>query len=96
MAPALVRRAQGMVPVRKSWRLPAEERCPARVRRQLAAVRERGTAAGVNLRDVWPWFDGRRDVHSLWERLQYRVPCALDLLVDWVAVLARAGAVELR
>lgn len=92
---ALVAEARSLVPCRNSWRVPADAKLPAGVRRGLDELRKRKEAKDVNFATRWPWADGRRNVHEIWELMRYKHPCDLGVLVDYFKLMARGRAVDM-
>ena len=91
----LVAEAQRLVPSRNSWRVPVDAKLPAGVRRGLDELRKRKEAKDVNVAALWPWADGKRSVHAIWELMRHKHPCELRVLVDYFKLMAKGKAVDM-
>jgi hypothetical protein len=87
--------ARKLVPKRTAWRIPEQKRIPPKPRKELAELRQSPECKGINLDEVWPWANGKRNLLDLWRRLRYKREYPLQALVKYFRILERARLVEM-
>jgi hypothetical protein len=87
--------AERLVPRRKAWRPPSENKMRKSLREKLADFRKRLEETGTQVNHLWPWANGKRSVYEIWHRVRYRHDCPLGTVLEYFQIMARAGYVEM-